>query len=149
LRFHPLIIAALAATLMVAAPGTPRAEEATALGTGTDSVAAPMPLESTEARTAYRAAWAQRQAGDFAGVIATSERALSAIEQALSASPDATERRELVDLKSKLEGLKQAAHKDAETASNAAAAGNDADEKVLNAPAVEDIQPQLNPDVYR
>jgi membrane-bound lytic murein transglycosylase D len=149
LRFYPLIIAALAVTLMVAAPGAPRAEEATALGTGTDSVAAPMHLESTEARTAYRAAWAQRQAGDFAGVIATTERALSAIEQALSASPDATERRELVDLKSKLEGLKQAAHKDAETASNAAAAGNDADEKVLNAPAVEDIQPQLNPDVYR
>ncbi|MGH7741300.1 MAG: LysM peptidoglycan-binding domain-containing protein [Candidatus Eiseniibacteriota bacterium] len=112
-----------------------------------DSVAPP--LGSVEARTAYRAAWAQRQAGDFAGAIATSERALATIETDLSAGPDATERRELVDLKSKLDGLRQSARKDAETASSAAAAGNDADERVLNAPAVEEIQPQFNPDVYR
>ena len=148
MRFRPLASAALAAVLMFGAPLGARAEESSVPGLSADSIATP-PLESIEARTAYRAAWAQRQAGDFAGAIATSERALAAIEQALNASPDASEHRELVDLKSKLEGLRQAAHKDAESASSAAAAGNDADEKVLNAPAVEEIQPQFNPDVYR
>ena len=145
---RPLALAALSAAILFAAPELARAEEALPSEFLADSAAA-RPFGSMEARTAYRAAWAQRQAGDFAGTLATSDRALKAIEAALSSSPDASERLELVDLKAKLEGLRQAARKDAESASNAAAAGNDADEKVLNAPAVEQIQPQFNPDVYR
>jgi membrane-bound lytic murein transglycosylase D len=100
-------------------------------------------------RTAYQAAWVQRQAGDFAGATSTAERALQGIASALAANPDAATRRDLVDLRSKLDGLREAARKDAESASSAAAAGNEADEHVLNAPAVEEIQPQFNSDVYR
>ena len=144
---RPLALAALV-VLGCGALNMARADDAPMAATAADSLPAPV-LGSIEAATAYRAAWAQRQAGDFAGAIATSERALAAIDSELTTSPNASERRDLVDLESKLDGLRHAARKDAESASSAAAAGNDADERVLNAPAIEEIQPQFNPDVYR
>jgi len=147
LPVRPLALAALV-VLGCGALNMARADDAPMAATAADSLPAPV-LGSIEAATAYRAAWAQRQAGDFAGAIATSERALAAIDSELTTSPNASERRDLVDLESKLDGLRHAARKDAESASSAAAAGNDADERVLNAPAIEEIQPQFNPDVYR
>ena len=102
-----------------------------------------------DARVAYQAAWAQRQAGDFTGAIGTAQRALVEIGAALADDPDATERMDLTDLRSKLSGLASAARRDSISAYSAAAAGNAADEKVLNAPAKDEIQPQMNADVYR
>jgi len=116
-----------------------------------DSLAAGQTLASpvVNARIAYQAAWAQRQAGDFNGAISTSQRALAGVADAVASGPDATERMDLVDLRSKLTGLATAARRDSISASNARAAGNDADEKVLNAPAKDEIQPQFNSEVYR
>src|SRR5204862_6084367 len=68
---------------------------------------------------------------------------------AVAAGPDASERMNLVDLESKLRGLLTAARRDSASASSAAAAGNEADEKVMNTPAAEEIKPQFNADVYR
>jgi membrane-bound lytic murein transglycosylase D len=101
------------------------------------------------AHIAYQAAWAQRQAGDFAGALATARRAQDEIAAAIATGPATNERMELVDMQSRLEGLAAAARRDSISASTAAAAGNEADERVLNAPAMEQIQPQFNPDVYR
>ncbi|HTM58346.1 MAG TPA: LysM peptidoglycan-binding domain-containing protein [Candidatus Udaeobacter sp.] len=101
------------------------------------------------ARDAYQAAWAQRQSGDFKSAINTSNHALSAIAEALATGPDASERMNLVDLDSKLRGLVAASRRDSASASSAAAAGNPVDEKVLSAPAAEEIKPQFNADVYR
>ena len=126
----------------------PSAADVPATAEAPDSAAVEI-SPAVPARTAYQAAWAQRQSGDFSGATATAERALVAIEAALQAKPDAGLRRDLVELRSKLDGLRLAARKDAESASSAAAAGNDADEHVLSAPAVEEIQPQFNSDVYR
>jgi membrane-bound lytic murein transglycosylase D len=100
------------------------------------------------ARKAYQTAWSQRQAGDFAGSMATADRALALVNAALGSNPDSEYRLELVELQSDIGGLRDAARKDAASASSAAAAGNAADDKVLSTPAVEEIQPQLNSDVY-
>jgi membrane-bound lytic murein transglycosylase D len=148
LPVRPVTLATLFVATMTMFAGQPAAAEPAAVSPVADSVVADA-SPATLAREAYQAAWAQRQAGEYAGSVATSARALVGIEQALAANPDASTRRELVDLRSKLDGLRAAARKEAESASTAAAAGNDADERVLNAPAVEQIQPQFNSDVYR
>jgi membrane-bound lytic murein transglycosylase D len=99
------------------------------------------------ARDAYQAAWTQHEAGDAAAAIATCDRALETIQERLAANPDAGLERELTDLRSRLSTLRQQAM-DA-LPSTKAEPGNEADEKVLNAPAVDAIQPQYNPQVYR
>ncbi len=143
---RPLALAALlVASMALVSIGAAKADPAVVVP---DSANAPISPIAT-ARTAYQAAWAQRQAGDFEGATATSERALAGIAAVLATRPEASVRRELVDLQSKLDGLREAARNDAESAKSAAAAGNEPDERVLNAPAVEEIQPQFNSDVYR
>ena len=136
-------------------PAAASASEASASG-GSSSAAAPAapnpaepPSTLSKARDAYQAAWTARQAGDFGGAIATSNRALAQIAEALTAGPDASERMNLVDLEAKLRGLVSASRRDSASASSAAAAGNPVDEKVLNTPAAEEIKPQFNSDVYR
>ncbi|MBI1799692.1 MAG: LysM peptidoglycan-binding domain-containing protein [Candidatus Eisenbacteria bacterium] len=137
----------LVASILLAHPTGSRAQTVAA-ATVADSAAAPADPVA-DARSAFQTAWAQRQAGDFAGAIATAERGLGAVARALVTGSDSETRLELVELQSNLGGLRDAASKDARSASSAAAAGNDADEKVLSAPAAEEIQPQLNADVYR
>ncbi len=145
-------LAALAAVLLsLGRPPAVGAEGAApaSLPGAADSIAtAPDSVRST-ARIAYQAAWVQRQAGEFAGAVLTAEMALASIEEALAGDPDAATRRELTDLRSRLAGLRDAARNDASSASSALARGNDADERVLNSPAVEDITLQFNSDVYR
>ncbi|TMQ70661.1 MAG: hypothetical protein E6K80_07785, partial [Candidatus Eisenbacteria bacterium] len=147
-----------------------------------------------QARAAYESAWTQRESGDLQGAMATTDVALAAIERALATNLDASRRRDLVELKSKITALRDAAHhafeekvaagkddKDkgekvdkaekgdkAEKADKAdksdkdksdknakgddkAGASDDgsADPKVLNAPAIEDLRPQVNADVHR
>ncbi|MEK7823853.1 MAG: LysM peptidoglycan-binding domain-containing protein [Candidatus Eisenbacteria bacterium] len=112
-----------------------------------DSLAAPTVDRLAAARSAYQAAWAQREAGDPAAAVPTAEGALQDIARALGGDLDASTRRELVDAQAKLTGLRDAARGDV---AEAAPGGADAaDAQVLNAPAIEDIEPQFNADVYR
>ncbi|HKQ58459.1 MAG TPA: LysM peptidoglycan-binding domain-containing protein [Candidatus Eisenbacteria bacterium] len=115
----------------------------------------------TNARTAYQSAWDKREAHDHAGAARTSDAALEAIQKALDGELDATSRRELIDIQSKLTGLRDAA-RDASKDSPRDAGREPArasvpdrartetpDRGVLNAPAIEDIEPQYNAEVYR
>ncbi|HEY2954899.1 MAG TPA: LysM peptidoglycan-binding domain-containing protein [Candidatus Eisenbacteria bacterium] len=99
------------------------------------------------ARSAYETAWALREAGDYPISISIAEQALAAIDEVLKGDLDATNRRDLVDLRSKLGGLRDAAQHKLDTGSSEGA--NVADAGVLNQPAIDGIQPQFNQDVYR
>ena len=100
----------------------------------------------TTARAAYQTAWAQREAKNQAGALRTSDLALRELSLALNGDLDASTRRELVDVQSKLTGLRDAARADLERPK-----GNkdDDDAAVLDAPAIEDIEPQYNAEVHR
>ena len=99
------------------------------------------------ARAAYQTAWALREAGEHAIAIITANHALAAIELGLEADPDASSRRDLEELKSRLRGLRDAAQHKVE--SGVFEPGNEADASVLNRPAIDGIEPQFNEDVYR
>src|SRR4029079_2941869 len=99
-------------------------------------------------RETYDRAWKLRQNGDAEAARIASQRALQQITDALARDPDASMRRELTDLQSRYEGLRDAAKHDQEQ-SPAVEPGNEADAKVLSQPAVDQIQPQMNADVYR
>jgi membrane-bound lytic murein transglycosylase D len=123
----------------------------------------------TNARAAYQTAWDRREAHDQAGAVKTADAALEAIQKALDGELDATSRRELVDIQSKLAGLRDAArdakqdgerdlgHEPGRDAARELARepARDRDRRetpdrgVLNAPAIEDIEPQYNAEVYR
>lgn len=121
---------------------TPSATVTTAT---TDSVAMP---DLVVLRETYDRAWKLRQNGDAEAARIAAERALRTIGDALGHDPDASMRRELTDLQSRYEGLRDAAKHDQEQ-SPAVEPGNEADAKVLSQPAAEQIQPQMNADVYR
>lgn len=110
-----------------------------------DSATADSPIAT--ARAAYQAAWALKQSGDYASSISTCDRALSDIAEVFARNPDATTWRELADLRSRIGGLRDGAQHALE--SEKSDPGNEADEHVLNAPAVDAIEPQYNADVYR
>jgi len=101
------------------------------------------------ARLAYQTAWAQRQAGAFDDAERTLRIGLDEVAAALAGAPDQSTRGELTDLQARLAGLRQAVAHDRQASAEAARTGNVADEKVLNAPAAEELQPQFNADVYR
>lgn len=107
-------------------------------------------LESIrDAKIAYRAAWAQRQVGDYHDAAATAERAHWEVLEALKAEMSAPLRMELTALGNELEALRKAATADHEAARRAAAEGNEADDSVLHAPAQYEIEAQMNPEVER
>lgn len=115
-----------------------------------DSVSVPGASALSDARTAYQAAWDLRGAGNHAAAVRTAETALEGIATALNGEVDASIRRELVDTQSKLTGLRDAARGDLPTPAREKEGKEEtADAQVLNAPAVGDIEPQLNADVYR
>ncbi len=98
-------------------------------------------------RTAYETAWGERQAGDHAAAVRTAEEAISMIAPTLAGGIDASTRRELVDVHSKLAGLRDASR---EALVAAAGGGTETpDPGLLNAPAIEGIEPQFNAEVYR
>jgi len=86
---------------------------------------------------------------DFTTALNVAERALEVVAQALELDPDMATRRDLTELRSRLSGLRDAAEHDRESAARAKASGNEADDKVLNAPAMENIDIQMNADVIR
>ncbi len=109
----------------------------------------PPPSPVLNVRSAYETAYAQRRAGDPMSAIGTAEAALLQIEVALSEDPDANTRRDLTELRAKLNGLRDASESDLQTPERKVEPGNEPDERVLNAPAVEGIQPQYNAQVYK
>ena len=142
---------------------------------GVSTQAAPDSLDALTlgARAAYEKAWDQRQSGDYAAAVSTAEATLAVLERALGTDLEASRRRELTELKAKFLGVRDAAHheldgqddkaeKKDETKAEAKAEGkgeepvgrgsNDdgsSDPRVLNAPATEDLRPQVNADVHR
>jgi membrane-bound lytic murein transglycosylase D len=118
--------------------------------TGQVTLPAPAPAGIALAmHAAYENAWAQRQAGDFEAAVTVTEAALREVNEALSHDPDMTTRRDLTEIRARLEGLRAASRHDLASAASAKASGNEPDEKVLNAPAIEGITPQINADVTR
>ncbi len=128
-----------------ALPSAPVAASPSSTTAPPDSVAMP---DLIVLRETYDRAWKLRQNGDPEAARLASEKALATIADALAHDPDASMRRELTDLQSRYEGLRDAAKHDQEQ-SPAVEPGNEADAKVLNQPAAEQIQPQMNADVYR
>jgi len=111
-----------------------------------DSTAAAAMQVVTDARAAYQMAWDQREAGNRSGSLKTVEAAIATVERLLDTSLDASTRRELVDIHYKLTGLRDTVR---EPAAGKGGDGEATDAKVLNAPAVEEIEPQFNTEVYR
>jgi len=99
------------------------------------------------ARSAYETTWSQRNAGELAQAVKTAEVPLLQIEAMLASDLDATTRRDLLELKNKLQGLRDAARHDVERKDVPDDGSNDP--QVLNAPAVENVRLQYNADVYR
>ncbi len=89
----------------------------------------------TEAQSAYETAWEQRKSGDPAAAMRTAESALSSVQAVLLTGPDATTRGQLVDLQARLSALHEGAQSDLQSVP--VEPGNEADEKVLNAEAVD------------
>jgi membrane-bound lytic murein transglycosylase D len=124
--------------------------------TVSDSLAMGTPIEVQAARTGYQAAWDLRQGGDFAGAIRACDATLEQVESALEGELDASTRRDLTEYRSKLTGLRNAARgamtsadRDSVDAAARREVADASDPRVLNAPAMEEIQPQLNADVVR
>jgi membrane-bound lytic murein transglycosylase D len=117
------------------------------------AAAAPVPPDSSHAtalaaaRSAYQEAWAQRQAGEFAGAVKTAADGLARLEAELPPEPDPTSHSDVTDLTARLTELRNAAQADLGNAPPPEP-GNEADATVLNAPAVDALEPQLNADVY-
>ena len=101
----------------------------------------------SRARVAYDRAWELRRADDHAGAIKVLDVALADVRTALVASSDFTLRQQLTDLQARMSGLREAAQHELSTQPPAAA--DSADAPMLDQPAIEDLQPQVNADVYR
>ena len=98
------------------------------------------------ARMAYESAWNHRSEGRLGASLTVADTALAHIAREIDANPDASTRRELVDLQSRIQGLRDLAASDLK---NPVEPGNEADDRVLSAPATEDIEPQVNADVHK
>jgi membrane-bound lytic murein transglycosylase D len=101
----------------------------------------------SRSKVAYDHAWQLRQDGDAAGAAQVLEVALSGMRLALKGNPDFSLRQQLNDLQSRMSGLRDEAQHDVDAGTRAQADSTDAPE--LDQPAVDDIQPQMNADVYR
>src|SRR5262249_4654147 len=132
-----------------AAPAAPNAPAGDSVSAPPGGAAAASSSPVANLRAAYATAFSQRRAGAPVSAIGTAEAALLQIEVALSEDPDAQTRAELVELRAKLSGLRDAAETDLHQPAKKIEPGNEADDRVLNAPAVDAIQPQFNDQVYK
>src|SRR5262249_48098115 len=69
------------------------------------------------ARAGYQNAWSQREAGHYDEAVATIDATLIPVAKALDGDLDAASRRDLVEIRAKLEGLRAAAHHELEAGS--------------------------------
>ncbi|MFI5370416.1 MAG: LysM peptidoglycan-binding domain-containing protein [Candidatus Eisenbacteria bacterium] len=101
----------------------------------------------SRAKVAYDQAWQLRRSGDAAGAVQVLDAALTDMHAALKGNPDLSLRQLLNDLQSRMSGLRdEAAH---DLANGGKAAADSSDAPVLDQPAADVIQPQMNADVYR
>ena len=150
MRLRPLSLIALIVLSCLGAPRPSHAQTTPAPQTSTDSDSTRAWADALEnARAAYQAAWTSRQNAQYDVAVGICERALEHLTQVLESAPDMTTRRELNDLQARIGGLRDAARKDLESAQSAKAQGNELDEKTLNAPATDGIEPQWNGEVER
>ena len=117
--------------------------------TGPDSTSVVTQDDVHSIKIAYRAAWAQRQVGDYLAAAATAEAAIADCDALLEGDLAAMQRMEIAGLRTRLGGLADAARSDHKAALAEKAAGNEADESVLNAPAAYEIEAQMNREVER
>ncbi len=101
----------------------------------------------SRSRVAYDHAWQLRRDGDPAGAVQVLEPALADMRDALKGNPDLTLRQQLNDLQARMAGLRDEARHDLSGGTRAEA--DSADAAQLDQPAIDDIQPQMNADVYR
>jgi len=164
------LLRSLIVVVALSALGLPRAASADL----TAPLVAPIPMAAVdsassatqiiEARAAYQTAWAQREAGDYEAAVRTADEEIREIAPLLAGGVDATTRRELVDIHSKLGGLRDASRdalasadkdkddkdkKDTRGKKDAPAKKSSADAEILNATAIEGIEPQVNAEVHR
>ena len=151
----PALAADAQATSPAAATDAPSGAKATASDARTAPAASGADSTATttsavvSARQAYQAAWAQRQGGDYDGAARTAAAALVRVSEALAANPDLAVRVELNELQSRLSGLRNASARDSSAEAAAERSGNEPTDKVLNAPARDEIEPQINGQVLR
>ncbi len=103
----------------------------------------------TSSRAAYERAWTERESGHQLAAIKIADDAIRQIAPLLSGGVDASTRRELVDIHSKLGGLRDAAQDALSPAPAPKVKLETADPVVLNTPAIEAIEPQFNAEVHR
>jgi membrane-bound lytic murein transglycosylase D len=99
--------------------------------------------QATSLRSAYETALRQRQAGDPAAALRTIESALSVFQSASAADEGTPRRADLADLRTRLSALYDATQQDLPNVQ--VEPGNEADESVLNAAAIDalgTIEPQ-------
>lgn len=147
-------VAITLAALLVASPspglvGPETPAELSVTTSSADSLRSASDDVIASARAAYRAAWAERQAGEYNDAIRIADEAIPRVAAVLTANLEAAVRRDLLDLLGKLTGVRDAAQHDLEHPPGTAGSAQSADRQLLNAPAIEDIDPQLNADVYR
>jgi len=152
---------ALLLTVLATATPVPATTAPTTQGNAAEATVAPldaMSADSTTAATlealhiikiAYRAAWAQRQVGQYEDAAATADAAIEDCDTLLADDLSTKTRMDVTGLRTRLAGLADAARSDQAAALAAAAAGNEADDSVLNAPAAYEIEAQMNPEVER
>lgn len=135
------LVVALALVATLTAGGTGRAQTTEGppeAATGEDPTTA---IE--EVRAARQTAWLHRLAGDHVLAAQVAEQAIERADQTLGADLDMASRRTLVDLKSSLVGLRDAARRELEAEKTLTADG--ADPAAISG----NIEPQINPDVLR
>ncbi len=146
---HLALLLTVLATASPAPVASVAVSAAPAAQTAADSTSASA-LDGIHAiKVAYRAAWAQRQVGDFDDAIDIADGAVEDVDALLAGDLSPHQRLDLNDLRTRLAGLADAARSDRAAAVAAAAAGNEADDSVLNAPAAYDLEAQMNPEVER
>ena len=139
---HVSILKTLALALLLGLPAS---------AFGVEGVAPPLPFPATDSlrnpatglRAAYETALQQRQAGDPASALRTIESALSALQAASAVDPGSAARADLADLRIRLSALYNATQQDLPNVR--VEPGNEADESVLNAAAIDAlgaIEPQ-------
>jgi len=114
-----------------------------------DSSVLSEPSPITGLRATYQIAWERRQAGDFDRSASIADSAVAEIDRALKQDPDMALRRDLTELRFHLIGVGSASRHDLEAAAAPRVPDNEPDEKVLNTPASEGIEAQVNPDVLK
>lgn len=119
------------------------------VSTAADSTSTAALAAIEDARLAYRAAWALRQSGEFVTAVETADAELAEIRVLLDLDISTAARRDLVELEARLNGVRDAAKRDAELETRAIADGNEPTRAVLDALAANSVEVQTNPNVEK